>query len=83
VRKHADVRDVLLGWSDVVKEAHWSQPMELKDDFKSASFVGPECVIFNIKGNSYRLVVLVDYEEQAVQIEWFGTHAEYSRKSFP
>ncbi len=54
----------------------------IRDRYASASFLGGNRVIFNIKGNSYRLVVKVRFQNGIVMIEWGGTHAEYDKKNF-
>jgi mRNA interferase HigB len=48
-------------------------------NYANASIVGSDRVVFNIKGNAYRLVVAVDYQRQVVFIKWLGTHAEYDK----
>lgn len=55
----------------------WSTPQDIKDSFRSASFIENNRVVFNICGNNYRLVVAVAYQIQAVYVKFFGTHAEY------
>ena len=57
--------------------AKWKTPQDIKAAFASASFVGSNRVVFNIKGNDYRLVVSVAYRFQAVYVKFIGTHAEY------
>jgi mRNA interferase HigB len=79
---HKDQRAVkvsLDAWFYEVKRATWSNPADVKESYASASIVGNERVVFNIKGNAYRLVVAVDYEFGSVFIKWFGTHKEYDR----
>ena len=51
----------------------------MKREYRTASIVSAERVVFNIKGNDYRLVVAVDYEKGIVWIKWLGSHAEYDR----
>jgi len=79
---HADVRGQLDAWRDEVEREVWQTPQDIKQRFKSADFLANNRVIFNIKGNSYRLVVLVQYKFGIAVIEWVGTHAEYSKKKF-
>lgn len=71
-----DSRDSLVQWFAVVEAADWAGPAQLKDQFRSASFVGDR-VIFNIAGNKYRLVTAVKYRWRMVYIRFVGTHAEY------
>ena len=62
--------------------ASWRSPKDIKLRYPHASFLAGDRVIFNIKGRSYRLVVIVRYVNKAVLIEWVGTHAEYNKKNF-
>lgn len=62
-----------------VEKAAWKDPAELKAQFGSASVVSGERVVFNIKGNDYRLVVAINYHYQIILIIWLGTHQEYNR----
>ena len=79
---HADVRGPLDAWRDEVERDTWHTPQDIKRRYKSADFLTNNRVIFNIKGNSYRLVVQVQYRHGLVVVEWIGTHAEYSKKRF-
>jgi len=79
---HADVRGQLDAWRDEVGRVIWKTPQDIKRRFKAADFLSGNRVIFNIKGNSYRLVVQIQYRHGLVVIEWIGTHAEYSKKKF-
>ncbi len=66
-------------WFDEVRKADWSSPADVKRHYASASIVSADRIVFNIKGNDYRLVVAVDFERRIVWIKWVGTHAEYDR----
>jgi mRNA interferase HigB len=79
---HADVRGQLDAWRDEVGRDTWITPQDIKRRYKSADFLSGNRVIFNIKGNSYRLAVQAQYRHGLVVIEWIGTHAEYSKKKF-
>lgn len=81
-RKHAETRGPLDAWRCEVEKAQWSGPGDVKIRYPSASLLADNRVIFNIKGNSYRLVVKIRYQNGIVLVEWVGTHAEYSKKSF-
>lgn len=81
-RTHADSRGQLNAWQSEVEAANWSGPQEIKDRYQSASFLADNRVIFNIKGNTYRLVVKARYQNGIVLIEWIGTHAEYDKQDF-
>ena len=64
-------------WADEVKKASWKQPAEIKEQYRSASILKNRRVVFNIKGNDYRLVASVAYHFQAVYVKFIGTHKEY------
>ncbi len=81
-RQHADARGPLDVWRIEVEQALWGGPQDIKERYPSASFLADNRVIFNIKGNTYRLVVKAKYQNGIVLIEWIGTHAEYSKKTF-
>ena len=78
-KDRAAVKAALDAWYYEVKSAAWSSPAEVKRAYANASIIGSERVVFNIKGNSYRLVAAVDYKRQAVFIKWLGSHADYDR----
>ena len=76
---HPHAMQPLLAWHDEVSKAEWRQPVDIKAHYGNASFVGNNRVVFNIKGNDYRLIVAVSYRAQIVLIKFVGTHAEYNR----
>ena len=69
----------LLAWISEVKYSEWSNPNELKLKYKNASIISSKRVVFNIKGNGYRLIVDIEYNLKIVFIAWFGTHKEYNK----
>jgi mRNA interferase HigB len=73
------VKAALDAWFDEVKKAHWKTTAEVKRSYAAASIVTAERIVFNVKGNAYRLVVAVDFEKAIVWIKWIGTHKEYDR----
>ncbi len=75
--KNPDAEQSLKSWADEVKKAVWTQPADVKSQYRSASILKNRRVVFNIKGNDYRLVVSVAYRYQAVYVKFVGTHAEY------
>lgn len=77
--RHPDSEQPLKAWYDEAKHASWTTPQEIKNHYASASFFGSNRVIFNIKGNDYRLIAAVAYCFQAVYIKFIGTHAGYDR----
>jgi len=78
-RLQRGVKQQLDAWHALVSRAVWKNSAELKQQFRIASIVSAERVVFNIKGNEYRLVVAVDYHHGIVFIVWLGTHREYDR----
>ena len=69
----------LLDWLEIVNDCEWESPNEVKSTFGNASLVGDNRVIFNIKGNDYRLITKIDYVNKIVFTLWIGTHAEYDK----
>lgn len=80
--KHANVKSALDAWFHEARAADWKTPQDIKNRYRSADFLDDNRVIFDIKGNHYRLVVKVRYQNSIVRVEWVGTHAEYSKKRF-
>lgn len=78
-QKHANARGPLDAWRLAVEKANWADSHDIKRSHATASFLGENRVVFNIKGNSYRLVVKVKYSHGVVLIEDVQTHAEYSK----
>jgi len=78
-QKHANVKKALDIWFDEVCNAEWNTPQDIKNRYFSADFLADNRVIFNIKGNHYRLVVKVRYQGGIVIVEWIGTHADYDK----
>jgi len=79
-RTHADSRGPLDAWQTEVGAARWNGPQDIKGRYPSASFLADNRVIFNIKGNTCRLVVKARYQNGIFLIEWIGTHAEYDKQ---
>jgi mRNA interferase HigB len=73
------VKAALDAWFHEMVRAEWKSSADIRIRYRNASIVGPERVVFNIKGNSYRLVVAVNYRQQIVFIKWIGTHADYDK----
>lgn len=71
------VKAALDAWFSEVKKAQWHATADIKRSYATASIVTAERIVFNIKGNAYRLVVAVDFEKGIVWIKWIGTHDEY------
>lgn len=77
--KHPDAEQPLRAWYDEAASAIWKTPQDIKDHYASASFVANNRVVFNIKGNEYRLVVAVAYRFGVVFIKFIGTHKQYDK----
>lgn len=77
--KHPDAEVPLRAWYTLASRANWKAPNQIKSAYRSASFVGSSRVVFNIKGNDYRLVVLVRYDKGLMFVRFVGTHAQYDR----
>ncbi|WP_017736321.1 type II toxin-antitoxin system HigB family toxin [Pseudomonas sp. CBZ-4] len=76
-QKYPDSEQTLLAWIDEAKNADWSNPTEIKEQFRNVSILKSRRVVFNIKGNDYRLVVAVAYRYGALYIKFVGTHKQY------
>lgn len=77
--KHPDVRQALQAWYSDVSHAQWKSPADIKNVYRNASILPNSRVVFNIKGNQYRLVVAVNYAAGIVFIRFIGAHQEYDR----
>ncbi len=73
------LKAALDAWFDEVHKARWSSTADVKRHYATASVVSAERIVFNIKGNDYRLVVAVDFEKGIVWVKWLGTHRDYDR----
>lgn len=74
--RHPDAEGPLLAWYREVEKEDWDSPAKVKQKYRSASFVGDR-VVFNIKGNTYRLVVHINYGFRIVFVRFVGTHKQY------
>ena len=75
---HADVRSQIEAWFSEVEEANWKKPQDIRNRYPNASFLAGNRVVFNLKGNKYRLLVRIQLDLQIVRVVKLGTHAEYS-----
>jgi mRNA interferase HigB len=76
-RIHPDSKEQLQAWYQLLKSAAWKSPNGVKRQFRSASIIGGNRVVFNIAGNKYRLVVKIHYNTGIVYVRFIGTHREY------
>lgn len=77
--KHPQAEMPLRAWYAEASRADWKNPADIKAAYRNASFLPGNRVVFNIKGNDYRLVVAVHYNRGMMFIRFVGTHAEYDR----
>jgi mRNA interferase HigB len=79
IDKYKSASENLEVWLTVIREANWARPADLKAKFRNASIIDSKRVVFNIKGNEFRLVADIEYRLKTVFIIWFGTHKEYEK----
>jgi mRNA interferase HigB len=77
--RHPDADQPLQAWYADLKASRWKSSSEIKSIYRNASFVGNNRVVFNIKGNTYRVVVAIQYQFGIVYIRFVGTYQEYDR----
>ena len=77
--KYPAARQSLQAWSDDVRRAQWQCPADIKAVYWNASFLANNRVVFNIKGNTYRLIVVIQSAHGIVYIRFVGTHRDYDR----
>lgn len=78
-KDHSALKAALDAWFDEVRKARWSRASDVKRSYATASIVSADRIVFNIKGNDYRLVIAVDFEKSIVWIKWIGTHRDYDK----
>jgi mRNA interferase HigB len=76
-KDHSALKAALEAWFDEVKKARWSSAADVKRSYATASILSADRIVFNIKGNDYRLVVAADFDKAIVWIKWIGTHKDY------
>ncbi len=76
-KDRAALKAALDAWFHEVRRARWQSSADVRRLYATSSIVSAERVVFNIKGNAYRLVVAVDYARGIVWIKWLGTHPDY------
>lgn len=77
VKEFNQAEQALFSWHEEATAAEWNNPNELKAQYRNASILSNKRVVFNIHGNSYRLIVDVEYRLNIVFVVWFGTHKQY------
>ena len=74
-----DAKGPLEAWYYEAKHAQWASPADVKDQYRSASILKNNRVVFNIAGNKYRLIVRINYNSKTVFVRFIGTHKAYDR----
>jgi mRNA interferase HigB len=78
-RDRPAVKSALDAWFGEARKARWKNSADIKRSYATASNVTADRVVFNVKGNAYRLVAAIDFEKGIVWIKWIGTHRDYDR----
>ena len=78
-RNHRAAEEPLRSWYAIASRAQWRTPTEVKAAYRNASFLANNRIVFNVKGNDYRLVVAVHYNRRMMFVRFVGTHSEYDR----
>lgn len=82
IKNHADTASQVSGWLAEAEEAEWNTPNDIKARYVHTSFLSENRVIFNIKGNKYRIEAKINYQHQILLVKRIGTHAEYDKWNF-
>jgi mRNA interferase HigB len=76
---HPDCEQQLKSWYQEANNSEWENPNQIKMEYPSASILADNRIVFNIKGNNYRLIVKMNYDYRMAWIRFIGTHAEYDK----
>ena len=79
IENHPRAKDPLLDWYIKTKESDWANVTDVRKVFRTADYVGNDLFVFNIKGNSYRLIARIIFGARTVFIRFIGTHAQYDQ----
>jgi mRNA interferase HigB len=77
--KHPNAAAPLQSWYAIASDAQWASPADVKADYRNASFLAGNRIVFNIKGNEYRLIVAAHYNRGLLYVRFVGTHAQYDK----
>jgi mRNA interferase HigB len=77
--RHSDAEEALQAWYHDARHATWMTPTDIRQRYATASIIANNRVVFNIRGNSYRLVVAINYSFAIIYIRFVGTHREYDQ----
>jgi len=78
--KHADCREWIKNWLDDLAASTWRSPQDIRNRYVTASFLADNVVVFNVRGNRYRVEAQIAYQTGIVAVKWAGTHAEYTHR---
>ncbi len=78
-RDYPALKAAVEAWYAEAKRAQWAGPADVKGRYASASIINAERVVFNLKGNDFRLIVAISYPHRIVWIKWIGTHRDYDK----
>ena len=76
---HPDCEEQLKTWYNDTEKLIWTNPNQIKNVYPSASILKDNRVVFNIKGNHYRLIIKIRYDHESIWIRFIGTHTEYNK----
>ena len=76
---HKDCEQQLKSWFQEASKAEWTNSNKIKAEYPTASIIGNNRIVFNIKGNTYRLIIKINFDYQMIWIRFIGTHAEYDK----
>lgn len=79
IKNHADAKNALQRWIDIVEKAEWKSHADIKRDFPSVDYVGKERYVFNIRGNNYRMVAVAVFIANVLTVRFLGTHVQYNK----
>ena len=77
LERHPDAQQALQAWYHDARQASWRSPADITNTYRNASIVANNRVVFNVRGNLYRLVVAIQYQHGIIYIRFVGTHSEY------
>ena len=78
-KKHPTSAEPLNHWYEIARVANWSKLADIKEAYNNIDYAGNDRYIFNIKGNDYRLVVMIFFDKRTIYIRFIGTHSEYDK----
>jgi len=79
VELNPQIKEPINDWYEKVNSSDWSCLADIKNDFNNIDFVGNDRYVFNIKGNKFRLIVMIHFDIRTIYIRFIGSHAEYDK----